>query len=100
MAKQIGVIGSSTTAIKSIFDVAALTAANLTNLAEAGVIESHFFKVNRTKENLEEAGYQVSGAEATAFLKALVQESLAGRPKEPVKSVADVLDSFNIKPKE
>lgn len=100
MAKQIGVIGSSTTAIKSIFDVAALTAANITNLAEAGLVESHFFKANRAKENLEELGYEVSGAEAAAFLKALVQESLAGRPKEPVKSVADVLANFSVKPKE
>lgn len=100
MAKQVGVIGSSTTAIKSIFDVAALTAANITNLAEAGLVESHFFKVNRAKENLEEAGYQVNGAEAATFLKALVQESLAGRPKEPVQPVSDVLSSLNHKPVE
>lgn len=100
MAKQIGVIGSSTTAIKSIFDVAALTAANITNLAEAGLVESHFFKINRAKENLEEIGYTVTGAEAATFLKALVQESLAGRPKEPVMSVADVTASFNHRPEE
>lgn len=100
MAKQVGVIGSSTTAIKSLFDVAALTAANITNLAEAGLVESHFFKANRAKENLEEAGYQVTGAEAATFLKALVQESLAGRPKEPVMSVSDVLSSLNHKPVE
>lgn len=100
MGKQVGLIGTTSTTLKSVFDLVAFTAVNATNLAEAGIVESHFFKLNRTKENLEEAGYEVTGAQAQKFLSALVQESLAGRPKEPTTTTAEVMASLSLKTKE
>ena len=95
--KEIGVFGTSAIMARVTLNTVALTAANIQNLAEAGLVESEHFKVSRAKENLTDAGYDVTSTEAASYLEDLVASKLQTKTShEGRMSVSDRLASFKL----